>query len=206
MTNDMIAFLRARLDEDADTARQAHKHGVGRWHSGIHPDYVEEWGISGDGVVDDNHQTVVYDEGYPSKEQSEHIARHDPARVLAEVETKRAIINELEPSSREPETGEELHSRFAHPAYEYRTTTGPRKQWDDADTPPVDESFNPDPTWERNTDAGIGGWMRFDFAEESYWRRLRTDGPEPAPAAPRILLILALPYADHPDYRPEWRP
>lgn len=65
----------------------------------------------------------------------------------------------------------ELHAQCAHPDFEYRTTEGPRKQWDDADTPPLDENFDPDPTWERNTDAGRDGWERFDYTEESYWRR-----------------------------------
>ncbi|MFJ4365088.1 hypothetical protein ACIP4S_13145 [Streptomyces chartreusis] len=69
------------------------------------------------------------------------------------------------------ETDAELHARFAHPAYEYRTTQGPRKQWDDAGTPPADDKGDPDPTWERNTDAGRDGWERFDYTEESYWRR-----------------------------------
>ncbi len=34
----------------------------------------------------------IYDEGGHSAEQAEHIARHDPARVLREVEAKRAIV------------------------------------------------------------------------------------------------------------------
>jgi hypothetical protein len=65
----------------------------------------------------------------------------------------------------------ELHARRAHPDFEYRTTTGPRKQWDEQNTPPVDADGNPDPTWERNVDAGRDGWERFDYTEESYWRR-----------------------------------
>ena len=36
--------------------------------------------------------TVVYDEGSPDEYQARHIARHDPARVLREVEAKRAIL------------------------------------------------------------------------------------------------------------------
>ncbi|MBP5875681.1 MazG nucleotide pyrophosphohydrolase domain-containing protein [Streptomyces scabiei] len=68
-------------------------------------------------------------------------------------------------------TDAELHARFAHPAYEYRTTEGPRKQWDNAGVPPADDNGDPDPTWERNTDAGRDGWERWDHTEESYWRR-----------------------------------
>jgi hypothetical protein len=64
-----------------------------------------------------------------------------------------------------------LHALFAHPGWEYATTVGPRKQWDDAGTPPCGDDGLPDETWERNTDAGRDGWERFDYTEESYWRR-----------------------------------
>lgn len=64
-------------------------------------------------------------------------------------------------------TDAELHARRQHPLWEYETTEGQRKSWDDADTPPEGDG------WERNTDAGRNGWDRFDYTEESYWRRLR---------------------------------
>lgn len=59
----------------------------------------------------------------------------------------------------------ELHRMRRHPGYEYDTTEGQRKNWDDADEPPEGEG------WERNVDAGRNGWDRFDYTEESYWRR-----------------------------------
>lgn len=66
-----------------------------------------------------------------------------------------------------------LHARRAHPDYEYATTEGPRKAWDDIDRPPYGDNGEPDHTWERNVDAGRpgAGWDRFDYTEESYWRR-----------------------------------
>ncbi|MFE2563053.1 hypothetical protein [Streptomyces mirabilis] len=66
-----------------------------------------------------------------------------------------------------------LHAERRHPAYEYATTSGPRKQWDDVDLPPHDDNGEPEPGWERNVDAGMPGegWERFDYTEESYWRR-----------------------------------
>jgi hypothetical protein len=66
-------------------------------------------------------------------------------------------------------TDAELHRRMAHPDYEYTLTDGPRKAWDHADVPPPGEG------WERNWEAGIPGegWERFDYHEESYWRRRR---------------------------------
>lgn len=58
-----------------------------------------------------------------------------------------------------------LHLTCSMPGWEYATTQGPRKQWDDADTPPDGDG------WEPNTARGSDGWERFDYHEESYWRR-----------------------------------
>ena len=63
------------------------------------------------------------------------------------------------------ETEAELHAHFACPGWEYETTEGQRKAWDRCNKPPEGEG------WERNTDAGRDGWERFDYTEESYWRR-----------------------------------
>lgn len=69
-----------------------------------------------------------------------------------------------------------LHAERRHPGYEYATTTGPRKQWDDADVPPHGDNGEPDTTWQPNLDAGHPGtgWERFDYTEEAYWRRPKT--------------------------------
>lgn len=66
-----------------------------------------------------------------------------------------------------------LHAERRHPGFEYRTTEGPRKQWDDINEPPHGDDGEPEPGWERNVDAGRPGmgWDRFDYTEESYWRR-----------------------------------
>ncbi|KOU17044.1 hypothetical protein [Streptomyces sp. WM6349] len=74
-----------------------------------------------------------------------------------------------------------LHARQAHPGWEYATTEGPRKQWDYSDEPPSDDNGVPDPTWQRNIDAGYPGegWERFDYTEESYWRRPLAEAAEP---------------------------
>jgi hypothetical protein len=64
MSSDLVAFLRARLDEDEQVAVAA-----GRKWSGIR---VESY----------------------SEREPEHVARHDPARVLAEVVAKRRIVAE----------------------------------------------------------------------------------------------------------------
>lgn len=58
-----------------------------------------------------------------------------------------------------------LHRICSHPDYEYATTQGPRKAWYDENIPPEGEG------WEKNVDCGNNGWERFDYHEESYWRR-----------------------------------
>jgi hypothetical protein len=73
----------------------------------------------------------------------------------------------------------ELHARHAHPDFEYRITNGPRKQWDTMDVPPTDEDGIPERGWERNVDRGRDGWERFDYHEESYWRRPKRKTGDP---------------------------
>ncbi|MFF5421815.1 DUF6221 family protein [Streptomyces misionensis] len=80
--DDLVQFLRARLDEDADLALAA---SPGPWHPDEEHDEVL--------AVDD----IVVAEGFALSGRQlratvDHIARHDPARVLAEVESKRLIL------------------------------------------------------------------------------------------------------------------
>lgn len=101
---DLVTFLRARLDEDEAIANAARHSKEGRWQRGTTPDKegrvyadcgvfsVSDEPIDTSGWRFDN-DYVVYDEGAPSEEEAEHIARHDPARVLREVAAKRAILD-----------------------------------------------------------------------------------------------------------------
>ncbi|MFH8627739.1 DUF6221 family protein [Streptomyces vietnamensis] len=78
---DLIAFLRARLDEDARAARRA-------------GDSFRQIGETG---------VIVATEGDRAEECAsvnwagiaEHIVRHDPARVLAEVDAKRRMLEQF---------------------------------------------------------------------------------------------------------------
>jgi hypothetical protein len=80
-------FIAARLKEDFDAATAA---GSGRWvHEG-------RGRVEDDSTDDSRDYVVVYDEGSPTEAQADHIARHDPARVLREVAAKRAILGEFE--------------------------------------------------------------------------------------------------------------
>jgi hypothetical protein len=125
MSDDLVAFLRARLDDDEWTARAAKP---GPWHAD-------------GGSVYATHPT---DEVVGYTDSAEHIARHDPARVLAEVEAKRRLLELHEPGEMEYVEGDVC--------------------------------------------------MACD---------LRGEGPY----YPCLTLrLLALPHAEHPDYRDEWRP
>lgn len=79
--------LRAQLNEDEQVARDA---GGRNWRREAYGCVVDaaEGGI------------IVYSEGAPSREQADHIARHDPARVLRGIEVIRRILDELEQARR----------------------------------------------------------------------------------------------------------
>lgn len=76
--NDLVIFLRAQLEEDE---RGGGVEGDGHWEctsTGV----LDLGGIEGfDGVVQGPRDAIY------------HMARHDPARVLAEVEAKRRILD-----------------------------------------------------------------------------------------------------------------
>lgn len=60
---------------------------------------------------------------------------------------------------------ETSHACCNVPGWEYETKEGPRKQEGPQDYPPDGDG------WEPNVDIGRRGWERFDYTEESYWRR-----------------------------------
>ena len=139
--DDLVQFLRARLDEDAELAQAA---SPGPWHPSDESDEV----LAVDGI------TVADGFALSSRQlraTTEHIARHDPARVLAEVEAKRRIL--------------EIH----------KVVGG----WEDED----------------GQDIGLGcdecGYSA-EYSDRGGWCE--------------TVRLLALPYADHPGYRAEWRP
>lgn len=130
----LTEFLLARIAEDEAAARGA---SPGPWsHS--------HEGLQGGEVIrsaDDLRVTRVYQTGWPDYlpacENAAHIARHHPARILADCKAKRAAVRECADDLGQREGG--LKGRVG------------RATWD-------------------------------------------------------VLTHLAVPYADHPDYRDEWRP
>ena len=121
---DLVGFLRAQLDEDERVAREAGSRSL-------------TWPVGGTWYLEGVEHNVVGDEeAFCHPHNVEHIARQDPARVLADVDAKRRILDEHEPGS-----------------------------------DPCD-------------------------AHDASLRTIECD----------TIRLLALPYADHPDYREEWRP
>jgi hypothetical protein len=94
--DDLVAFLRARLDEKAARAQAA---GGDEWSlHGHESDTVLIYSSHG--------EPVVYDEGSPAPAQARHIVDHSPARVLREVEAKRRLVDQYERA---------MENRRAHP-------------------------------------------------------------------------------------------
>jgi hypothetical protein len=88
MTDDLAAFVAARLDEDEAVARAA---------------TPAPWEFEGDDPTDDELYSTADDSmstvAWTRDRQvanGQHIARHDPARVLREVEAKRAHLRAWE--------------------------------------------------------------------------------------------------------------
>lgn len=118
MTGDLVAFLRARLDEDALWANEASRCRGNLPPDGAHWQW-EDCETDQPVTVDPGADDVLFGVGLRSVEQypytaisgvgpqlavspdeidaavAGHIARNDPARVLAEVDAKRRILNHL---------------------------------------------------------------------------------------------------------------
>lgn len=140
---DLISFVKARLDEDEATASTAMAVAAPPWRWAEQSGPLK-YGLVGDHPVQAGQDAWVVPSAapdiYPHRDTAAHIARHDPARVLREVEVKRRLLDWLDQID----------------------------QWLERD----------DLAWHR-----LEGAVDIDHA-----RRL-----------------LALPYADHEDFKEEWR-
>ena len=87
--SDLTEFLLARIAEDEAAARAA---GGEDWYTALVPGraMMKRDDEPQHTVVDSPATLVSYE--VTSAEKGEHIARHDPARVLAECEAKRRIV------------------------------------------------------------------------------------------------------------------
>ena len=97
MSDDLVEFVRACLARDEQVARRA-----------TPPPWTVH--VASDGIVSldevDGHMIAEMQgcDYHPDRREVDgaHIARHDPARVLAEVEAKRTILDRHEPGVSEP--------------------------------------------------------------------------------------------------------
>jgi len=104
MTSALIAFLRARLDEDAGRAEAARRNsGSGEWRYDTDDDYVSAVEVDPDEAharrehwmpLVTEAQSYVGD--YMNDDLGQFIAANDPARVLDDVESKRQIVDHME--------------------------------------------------------------------------------------------------------------
>ena len=97
MSDEIVAFIKAQLNLDGQLARDAGATRSGKIASwwvdcgcpgklaDEHADNCWDRRVEGDNIV-------IYDEGGHDEDQARHIARHDPARVLADVEAKRYLL------------------------------------------------------------------------------------------------------------------
>ena len=91
--DELVEWLRAQLEIDEEIARAAAHYEAGNWTTkGGHPVSVADELVE---QADTFERVVVFDEGSPSEEQAHHIAEHDPARVLREIDAKRRIIGRI---------------------------------------------------------------------------------------------------------------
>ncbi len=84
---DLTTFLSARLDELETTARAATPGPWAEWPSDRFPDRAP--GVCSHAYTPDN---IVIENGEATAKDARHIATHDPAYVLADVEAKRAVL------------------------------------------------------------------------------------------------------------------
>jgi hypothetical protein len=143
MSDELVQFLRERLDQDDQAARAA---TPGPWKLARQPGFewvssAEYWAVADCSDAD------------PARENAEHIARHDPARVLAEVDAKRQLMAAL-------------------------TSEG-------------HATLRPGGSTEVYCGADYGDGSPCDCGRDE--------------RVSRSLRVLASVYADHPDYRAEWR-
>lgn len=113
--DELIGWLREQLDDDERVARAATSNP--RWSLDEH----------GDGIVWAEGLNVVADRLYP--DDAKHIARWDPARVLAEVDAKRQRIDWIEGELADDSTDETVQWLARLEALPYAGRPGYREEW-----------------------------------------------------------------------------
>lgn len=155
MTDDLVQWLGEQLVEEAEAARAL--------LDDRRFDRAQRWEFCDDGAIRDagGHRSLRVK--FTWSPEAEHIVRHDPARVLREIDAKRQLLADFlaEPHFRNEEDNWYTCAALVD---------------EDGEPVCIDESRAPGPC-----DCGRDARVH------------------------RRAVILALPYADRPDYREEWR-
>jgi hypothetical protein len=114
---DLVAFVRACLDEDERVARATLSVGTRANMQLGKP--APRWIRDGSRIRDDAPGPAILRVGHTWAREADHIARHDPARVLAEVAAKRAIlelhaitVTKVATAPFDPDTGERREPEY----------------------------------------------------------------------------------------------
>ena len=105
MTVDLVAFVRARLDEREEVARFAATYTGSDWVLVDNPPRTHKWDQVVPEVIGDGELVARCDFEGGGPFCADHIVLNDPARVLAEVEAMRRIVELLNPWFPEDEHG-----------------------------------------------------------------------------------------------------
>lgn len=113
--SEIAEFLRARYAERQALAEAARDGDKGCWTQ-------EDPGRYPGRIVDERGETVVYDEGAPTEEQGTHIAANDPAFVIADCDTKLALVDE-HPEVNDGDCGTCVQGSWGYPTHGGSTPT-----------------------------------------------------------------------------------
>jgi len=103
MSEDLVTWLRTQIDEDEQQAQQAARDTAPKWYR------YERYIMSADPhPAPSSDEADLYIAMDGTEATMEHMARHDPARVLAEVEAKRRILDRYEEAAAEHGRVEQL--------------------------------------------------------------------------------------------------
>jgi hypothetical protein len=113
----LASLIGQRLTEDEAAAKAATiREGrtlqvpVPNWTRCRSGDVYDEDDSPGAAVFGDDDEVIVYDEGSPSPAQADHIARHDPARVLRRVKATRELVAAIIAEPHDWIPGDEFYS------------------------------------------------------------------------------------------------
>lgn len=197
--DDLAGFLLARIGEEEGTAQAAATRGTS-WGCSFGGPVSWGEGHPGFDVIAGGKPILRSNPEYAGVAEADHIAYHDPARVLAECEAKRRIVEAETQIGALPEWTPDCGGDWCLSGGAINGEPGVgyfANYWPDNT---VSVSVYRD--GKRLAESGIvarGSRAECQaFAEQ--WVR------EHLPEASPVLRLLALPYADHPEYRPEWRP